>query len=153
MKPTQIVIEELDGDAFIRLTNKVLQKLEVGVGDSLYVVEAYVENYHTLVFSKTPSIPDRMDGVFESFGVQEAERLLPVQSLKAVIAKPVVPVRVEDMRPSWSTLSDSPKADEDFLQERPETGHGKYIVDLFGRPEAEDIELDPHRISGTETKE
>jgi hypothetical protein len=148
------VIEELDGNAFIRLTNEVLQKLGVGVGDSLYVVGAYVENYCTLVFSKTPGIPDRTDGMFESLGVPEAGgRLLSIQSLKGVIAKPGVTVHVEDMPPSRLTLSDSPKADADFLQERPEIVPAGSIVDLLTCPEAEDVEFEPSLFRDKNTKE
>jgi hypothetical protein len=153
MKPTQIVIEEREGDGFIRLSSDVLQRLGVGVGDSLYLVDAYVENYRTLVFSKTPSIQDRTDGMFEPRGVSEADRLLSVRSLKGVIAKPNVPVRVEEMRPSWSTLSDSPKADADFLQERPGIVDAGSNVDLLACSGVEDVELEPNILRDKSTKE
>lgn len=65
MKPTQIVIEDWDGDGGIRLPDEVLQELGVDVGDSLYLIEEVVGTTRTLVFSKTPRLPDRIDELTE----------------------------------------------------------------------------------------
>ena len=53
MKLMQVFVEELEGGGFIRLSSDVLQKLGVGVGDPLYLLESYVGNHRTLVFSDT----------------------------------------------------------------------------------------------------
>jgi len=155
MKPTQIVIEEeLDGTGFIRLTQEVLQKLGVGVGDCLYLVEADVQTYRTLVFSKTPSIPDRTDGMFLESRVSEAERqLLSVRSLKGAIAKLSKQVDVEEMSPSWPSLADLPKAEAEFLQKRPEIVPRESIIDLLACPGSEDFDFEPGTFGCKDEKE
>ncbi len=71
MKPTQIVIEDWDGDGGIRLPDEVLQELGVDVGDSLYLIEEVVGTTRTLVFSKTPRIHDRIDELAEHWDRQQ----------------------------------------------------------------------------------
>ncbi len=50
----KIVIEEWDGDGAIRIPDEALQELELDVGDTLYLIEAFVGNTRCLVLSKTP---------------------------------------------------------------------------------------------------
>lgn len=71
MKPTQIVIEDWDGDGGIRLPDEVSQELGVDVGDSLYLIDEVVGTTRTLVFSKTPRIPDRIDELAEHWDRQQ----------------------------------------------------------------------------------
>lgn len=59
--PIKIMIEEWDGDGAIRIPDEALQKLELDVGDSLYLIEEFVSNTRCLVLSKTPQIADRID--------------------------------------------------------------------------------------------
>ena len=61
MKSMQVVIEDWDGDAAIRIPDEVLQELDVDVGDSLYLIEEYIGSTRCLVLSKSPQIPDRID--------------------------------------------------------------------------------------------
>lgn len=67
----QITIEEWDGDGAIRIPDEALQELGVDVGDTLYLVEEFVDNTRCWVLSKTPQIPDQMDelvGRWDTFG-------------------------------------------------------------------------------------
>ena len=154
MKPMQVFVEELEGGGFIRLSSDVLKRLGVGLGDSLYLLESYVGNHRTLVFSKTPRIPDRTDGMLdEPLVLSEAGRSVSVASLKGVIAKPCVPVEIEEMGPSWSSLRDLPKADTDFLKERHETVPAGSAVDLLTCPEQEEVEFEPNILRVKSTKE
>lgn len=57
----QVIIEEWDGDGAIRLPDEALQELDVDVGDTLNLVEEFVDNTRCWVLSKTPRISDRMD--------------------------------------------------------------------------------------------
>lgn len=71
-----VVIEDWDGDGGIRIPDEALQEMGVDVGDSLYLLEEYVDNTRCLVLSKTPRIPDRIDdlvGHWESFGKLAAD--------------------------------------------------------------------------------
>jgi hypothetical protein len=77
MKPTQIVIEDWDGDGGIRIPDEALQELGIDVGDTLYLLEEFVGNTRCLVLSKTPRIPDRTDelaGCWESFGKEQSSK-------------------------------------------------------------------------------
>lgn len=56
-----VVIEDWDGDGGIRIPDEALQEMGVDVGDSLYLLEEYVDNTRCLVLSKTPRIPDRVE--------------------------------------------------------------------------------------------
>lgn len=59
MKTKQVVIEDWDGDAAIRIPDEVLQELGIDVGDSLFLIEEYVGTTRCLVLSKSPQIHDR----------------------------------------------------------------------------------------------
>lgn len=66
MTGTQVIIENWDEDATIRIPEKLLLELGVSVGDSLYLIEDYVGTARCIVLSKTPRVIDRVDGLFES---------------------------------------------------------------------------------------
>lgn len=70
----QITIEDWDGDGGIRIPDEVLQELGVDVGDSLYLVEAFVGTTRALVLSKTPRIPDRIDELVEHWDREQAKK-------------------------------------------------------------------------------
>ncbi len=59
-----------------RVTDDALQEMRVDIGDTLYLLEAYVGTTRCLVLSKSPRITDRVDelvGDWESFGKVPAE--------------------------------------------------------------------------------
>lgn len=62
----KIMIEEWDGDGAVRIPHEALQKLELDVGDSLYLIEEFVGKARWLVLSKTPQIADRMGELLEA---------------------------------------------------------------------------------------
>ena len=67
----QVTIEEWDGDGAIRIPDEALQRLGVDVGDTLYLLEEFVDNTRCWVLSKTPQIPDRIDELvahWDTFG-------------------------------------------------------------------------------------
>ena len=64
----KVVIEDWDGDGAIRIPDEALQELELDVGDSLYLIEAFIGNTRCLVLSKTPRIADRMDELMHPGG-------------------------------------------------------------------------------------
>lgn len=66
-QPLKIIIEDWDGDGAIRIPDAALQELGVDVGDSVYLIEEYVDNNRCLILSKTPEIPDRMDELTEAW--------------------------------------------------------------------------------------
>ena len=68
MSTKQVLIEELDGDAGIRIPDELLQELGVDVGDKLYLIEEYVGSSPCLVLSKTPRIPDHVDQLVDQLG-------------------------------------------------------------------------------------
>ncbi|MDD1963768.1 AbrB/MazE/SpoVT family DNA-binding domain-containing protein [Pseudomonas putida] len=57
----------------MRIPDEVLQDLGVDVGDSLYVTVEYVGNKPCLVLSKTPTLPDKIDELVESWNGQAAK--------------------------------------------------------------------------------
>jgi antitoxin component of MazEF toxin-antitoxin module len=59
--PLKITIEDWDGDGAIRIPDTTLQNLGINVGDSVYLIEEYVGNSRSLIPSKAPKIPDRID--------------------------------------------------------------------------------------------
>lgn len=61
MSIKQVTIEDWDGDGAIRIPDEALQQLGIDVGDTLYVMEDYVDNVRCLVLSKTSHTPDRTD--------------------------------------------------------------------------------------------
>lgn len=63
----KIIIEEWDGDGAIRIPDEALQELELDVGDSLYLIEEFVDNARCLVLSKTPQIADRINELTEAW--------------------------------------------------------------------------------------
>ena len=69
----KVTIEDWDGDGAIRLPDEALQELGVDVGDSLYVIEEFVGSKRCLVLSKTPTLPDRIDELVESWNGQAAK--------------------------------------------------------------------------------
>jgi antitoxin component of MazEF toxin-antitoxin module len=88
MKPTQIVIEDWDGDGGIRLPDALLQELSINVGDTLYL--------HTT-----------SDGFVLSTRLKPHYRLedllaqgTPIQKLKGAIAQSTQPVSLEAMSPT-----------------------------------------------------
>ena len=67
-QPLKITIEEWDGDGVIRIPDSALQKLEVDVGGSLYLIAEYVGTSRCLILSKTPRMPDCIDELTEVRG-------------------------------------------------------------------------------------
>ncbi|WP_417585646.1 AbrB/MazE/SpoVT family DNA-binding domain-containing protein [Pelagibacterium sp.] len=61
MGTKQVTIEYWGGDGAIRIPDEALQELGIDVGDTLYVIERYVDTTRCLVFSKIPRIADRRD--------------------------------------------------------------------------------------------
>lgn len=55
-----VVIEDWEGDGGIRIPEEALQKMGIGVGDSLYLTEEYVGTTRYLVLSKTPRPVSRL---------------------------------------------------------------------------------------------
>ncbi|HHX6570236.1 TPA: AbrB/MazE/SpoVT family DNA-binding domain-containing protein [Pseudomonas aeruginosa] len=76
--PINLPIENWDGEPALRLPDEVLQRLDLQVGDSLYLVEAWVGDGPRLVLSKTPKIPDRVDAL-----VAQWERELAEEQIQA----------------------------------------------------------------------
>ena len=66
-------IEDWDGEPALRLPDEVLQRLDLQVGDSLYLVEAWVGDGPRLVLSKTPLIPSRVDALVAQWERELAE--------------------------------------------------------------------------------
>jgi antitoxin component of MazEF toxin-antitoxin module len=56
----KITIEDWDGDSAIRIPDEALQKLELDVGDAVYLIEEFVGNTRCLGISKRPQIADRI---------------------------------------------------------------------------------------------
>ncbi|MBV2131584.1 AbrB/MazE/SpoVT family DNA-binding domain-containing protein [Pseudomonas sp. MAP12] len=71
--PINLPIEDWDGEPALRLPDEVLQRLDLQVGDSLYLVEAWVGDGPRLVLSKTPKIPDRVDALVAQWERELAE--------------------------------------------------------------------------------
>ncbi|MHA6181634.1 AbrB/MazE/SpoVT family DNA-binding domain-containing protein [Pseudomonas mohnii] len=65
--PMEIMIEDWDCSGAIRIPDEALQKLELDVDDSLYLIEEFVGNTRCLVLSKTPQIADRIDELTEAW--------------------------------------------------------------------------------------
>ena len=88
MKPTQIVIEDWDGDGGIRIPDEALQELGIDVGDTLYL--------HTtsdgLVLSTRLKPHYRLDDLLAQG--------TPIQKLKGAIAQPTQPVSLDAMSPT-----------------------------------------------------
>lgn len=88
MKPTQIVIEDWDGDGGIRIPDEALQELGIDVGDTLYL--------HTtsdgLVLSTRLKPHYRLDDLLAQG--------TPIQKLKGAIAQPTQPVSLEAKSPT-----------------------------------------------------
>ncbi|MDD1507688.1 AbrB/MazE/SpoVT family DNA-binding domain-containing protein [Pseudomonas sp. CNPSo 3701] len=59
----KVAIENWDGEGAIRIPDEAMRKLDVAVGDNVYVLVEYVGNAQCLVLSKTSEIPDRTDGL------------------------------------------------------------------------------------------
>jgi antitoxin component of MazEF toxin-antitoxin module len=66
-------IEDWEGEPAVRLPDEVLQRLDLQVGDSLYLVEAWVGDGSRLVLSKTPLIPSRVDALVAQWERELAE--------------------------------------------------------------------------------
>lgn len=71
--PINLPIEDWDGEPALRLPDDVLQRLDLQVGDSLYLVEAWVGDGKRLVLSKTPLIPSRGDALAAQWERELAE--------------------------------------------------------------------------------
>lgn len=71
--PINVPIDDWDGEPALRLPDEVLQRLNLQVGDSLYVVEAWVGDGPRLVLSKTPKIPNRVDALVAQWERELAE--------------------------------------------------------------------------------
>ena len=69
----KVTIADWDGDGAIRIPDEALQELGVDDGDSLYVIEEFVGSERCLVLSKTPTLPDRIDELVESWNDQAAK--------------------------------------------------------------------------------
>lgn len=65
--PMRIMIEEWDAGGAIRTPDEELQGLELGVGDSVYLIEEFVGNTCCLVLSKKPQISDRIGEIAEAW--------------------------------------------------------------------------------------
>lgn len=71
--PITLPIEDWDGEPAVRLPNDVLQRLNLQVGDTLHLVEAWVGDVTRLVLSKARLIPDRVDALAAQWERQLAE--------------------------------------------------------------------------------
>lgn len=72
--------QDEDGSLIVPLPDELLAELDVGVGDSLYLVEEYVGNPHCIVLSKTAQTPDRADAPVDHWnklGVLQPARMSP----------------------------------------------------------------------------
>lgn len=83
--PINLPIEDWDGETALRLPDEVLQRLNLQVGDSLYLVEAWIGDGPRLVLSKTPMIPDRVDALVAQWERELAEE--QAESAPAVSSK------------------------------------------------------------------
>ncbi len=63
--------QDEDGSLVIPIPDEVLAQIDVGIGDSLYLVEEYVSTARCLVLSKTPRIPDRVDELIEHWNNED----------------------------------------------------------------------------------
>ncbi len=57
----EVTVENWDGEGAFRIPEDALHKLDVNVGDSVYLLVEYLGNVPCLVLSKTSEIPDRTD--------------------------------------------------------------------------------------------
>ena len=80
--PINLPIEDWDGEPTLRLPEEVLQQLNLQVGDSLYLVEAWGGDGPRLVLSKTPMTPDLVDAL-----VAQWERELAEEQAESAPAK------------------------------------------------------------------
>nr|WP_312230060.1 AbrB/MazE/SpoVT family DNA-binding domain-containing protein [Pseudomonas sp.] len=57
----KVAIQNWDGEGAIRIPDEALHKLDVNIGENVYLLVEYLGNAQCLVLSKTPEIPDRTD--------------------------------------------------------------------------------------------
>lgn len=68
-------IEDRDGEPTVRLPDDILQRLDLHIGDSLYLVEAWVGDGKCLVLSQRPLIPCRVDALVAQWDRELAAEL------------------------------------------------------------------------------
>ncbi|WP_417539906.1 hypothetical protein [Marinobacter sp.] len=77
---TVAIEQDEDGSLVVPIPDELLEQLDVGIGDSLYLLEELVGTERCLVLSKKPQTPKRIDALVENCyneksGTRESDRL------------------------------------------------------------------------------